>query len=64
MSRWVGFPTHYGWNSVLDAVCAGMPMVAWPEQRLNRVFLVEEMKLALTMNESKDGFVTTVEVEK
>lgn len=62
-----GFVTHCGWNSVLEAVCAGVSMVAWPlyaEQRLNRVLLVEEMKLALWMNESEDGFVTADEVEK
>ncbi|PSS04403.1 Anthocyanidin 5,3-O-glucosyltransferase [Actinidia chinensis var. chinensis] len=62
-----GFVTHCGWNSVLEAVCAGVPMVAWPlyaEQRLNRVLLVEEMKLALAMNESEDEFVTAIEVEK
>ncbi|CAK7338703.1 unnamed protein product [Dovyalis caffra] len=62
-----GFVTHCGWNSTLEAVCAGVPLVAWPlyaEQRLNRVVLVEEMKLALSMNESEDGFVSADEVEK
>uniref|UniRef100_A0A6N2N764 Glycosyltransferase n=1 Tax=Salix viminalis TaxID=40686 RepID=A0A6N2N764_SALVM len=62
-----GFVTHCGWNSTLEAVCAGVPMVAWPlyaEQRLNRVVLVEEMKLALSMDESEDGFVSADEVEK
>ncbi|PSS04402.1 UDP-glycosyltransferase [Actinidia chinensis var. chinensis] len=62
-----GFVTHCGWNSALEAICAGVPMVAWPlyaEQRFNRVVLVEEMKLALPMNESEDGFVSAAEVEK
>ncbi|XP_042501073.1 anthocyanidin 5,3-O-glucosyltransferase-like [Macadamia integrifolia] len=62
-----GFVTHYGWNSVLEAVCAGVPTIAWPlyaEQRVNRIFLVEEMKLAMPMNESEDGFVSAAEVEK
>ncbi|XP_043700804.1 UDP-glycosyltransferase 88F5-like [Telopea speciosissima] len=62
-----GFVTHCGWNSVLEAVCAGVPMVAWPlyaEQRLNRIFLVEEMKLAMPMKESENGFVSAAEVEK
>ncbi|CAK7338706.1 unnamed protein product [Dovyalis caffra] len=62
-----GFVTHCGWNSTLEAVFAGVPMVAWPlyaEQRLNRVVLVKEMKLALSMDESEDGFVSADEVEK
>ena len=62
-----GFVTHCGWNSVLEAVCAGVPMVAWPlyaEQRFNRVVLVEDLKIALSMDESEDGFVSATEVEK
>ncbi|OVA02987.1 UDP-glucuronosyl/UDP-glucosyltransferase [Macleaya cordata] len=62
-----GFVTHCGWNSVLEAVCAGVPMVAWPlyaEQRLNKAVLVEDMKLALPMDESEDGFVSVAVVEK
>ncbi|KAF3966312.1 hypothetical protein CMV_009586 [Castanea mollissima] len=61
-----GFVSHCGWNSVLEAVCAGVPMVAWPlyaEQRFNRVVLVEDVKMALWMNESEDGFVSATEVE-
>ncbi|KAM4068905.1 hypothetical protein ACB094_12G047600 [Castanea mollissima] len=62
-----GFVTHCGWNSVLEAVWCGVPMVGWPlyaEQRLNRVVLVEEIKLALWLNESEDGFVSATELEK
>ncbi|KAJ4962606.1 hypothetical protein NE237_022545 [Protea cynaroides] len=62
-----GFVTHCGWNSVLEAVCAGVPMVAWPlyaEQRMNKVVLVEDMKLAMPMEESEDRLVTATEVEK
>lgn len=62
-----GFVTHCGWNSVLEAVSAGVPMVAWPlyaEQRFNKVVLVEDMKVALPMEESDGGKVSAKEVEK
>ncbi|XBI88379.1 hypothetical protein VPH35_026349 [Triticum aestivum] len=48
-----GFMTHCGWNSVLEAVIAGVAMLAWPlyaEQRMNRVFLEEELGLAVAVD--------------
>lgn len=64
-----GFVTHCGWNSVLEAVCHGVPMLAWPlyaEQRLNRAYLVEEMKMVLsvTVSEEDDGLVSADELEE
>ncbi|KAM0863705.1 hypothetical protein ACQ4PT_044411 [Festuca glaucescens] len=47
-----GFVTHCGWNSVLESVMAGVPMLAWPlyaEQRMNRVFLEKELGLAVAV---------------
>ena len=62
-----GFVTHCGWNSVLEAVWCGVPMVGWPlyaKQRLNRVVLVEEIKFALRLNKSENGLVSAAELEK
>ncbi|XP_027930825.1 UDP-glycosyltransferase 88F5-like isoform X2 [Vigna unguiculata] len=63
-----GFVSHCGWNSVLEAVVAGVPMVAWPlyaEQHANREVMVGEMKVAVGVNErEEDGFVSAEEVEK
>ncbi|KAL1552836.1 UDP-glycosyltransferase 88B1-like [Salvia divinorum] len=63
-----GFVTHCGWNSILEAVCAGVPMAAWPmyaEQHFNRVVVVEDMKVAVRVEqEGEEGFVSAEEVER
>ncbi|XP_068667791.1 anthocyanidin 5,3-O-glucosyltransferase [Aristolochia californica] len=61
------FVTHCGWNSILEGVCAGVPMVAWPlyaEQRLIKVLVVEEMKLGVSVEFEKRGLVSAGELEK
>ncbi|KAJ6748882.1 GLYCOSYLTRANSFERASE [Salix purpurea] len=63
-----GFVTHCGWKSILEAVCAGVPMLGWPlyaEQKMNSVFLVEEMKAGLAVKlADEDGFVSAAELEE
>ncbi|KAF0919069.1 hypothetical protein E2562_028289 [Oryza meyeriana var. granulata] len=51
------FVTHCGWNSSLEAVMSGVPTICWPlyaEQRLNKVHLVEEIKVGVVV-EGYDG---------
>ncbi|XP_011003675.1 PREDICTED: UDP-glycosyltransferase 88A1-like [Populus euphratica] len=63
-----GFVTHCGWKSILEAVCAGVPMLGWPlyaEQKMNSVFLVEEMKVGLAVKMAdEDDFVSAAELEE
>ncbi|KEH27552.1 putative UDP-glucuronosyl/UDP-glucosyltransferase [Medicago truncatula] len=45
-----GFLTHCGWNSVLESIHNGVPMVAWPlyaEQKMNATMLSEELGVAV-----------------
>ncbi|KAJ1263738.1 hypothetical protein BS78_09G209300 [Paspalum vaginatum] len=61
------FVTHCGWNSVLEAASAGVPMLCWPlyaEQRLNKVFVVDEMKAGVVMDGYDEEVVPAEEVEK
>ncbi|CAL4954692.1 unnamed protein product [Urochloa decumbens] len=60
------FVTHCGWNSTLEGIVAGLPLLCWPlyaEQRMNKVFIVEEMKLGVEMRGYDEEVVTAEEVE-
>lgn len=52
-----GFLTHSGWNSTLESIMAGVPMICWPyfaDQQVNSRYVSEVWKLGLDMKDVCD----------
>nr|CAD1834098.1 unnamed protein product [Ananas comosus var. bracteatus] len=61
------FVSHCGWNSSLEAITAGVPLVCWPlyaEQRMNKVFLVDEIRVGVAVDGYDQALVAADEVER
>lgn len=63
-----GFVTHCGWNSILESIVHGVPLIAWPlyaEQKMNAVLLTEDLKAALRAKPEKEsGLVEKEQIAK
>ncbi|CAA7058611.1 unnamed protein product [Microthlaspi erraticum] len=66
-----GFVTHCGWNSALEGIAAGLPMVTWPmgaEQFYNDKLLTKVLKTGVNVGATelvkKGKLVSREEVEK
>ena len=52
-----GFLTHSGWNSTLESIVAGVPMICWPyfaDQQINSRFVSEVWKFGMDMKDVCD----------
>ncbi|PON31901.1 UDP-glucuronosyl/UDP-glucosyltransferase [Parasponia andersonii] len=53
-----GFMSHCGWNSCLESMSLGVPIVAWPmhsDQPMNAVLITEFLKVGLAVREWGKG---------
>ncbi|KAK4568543.1 hypothetical protein RGQ29_004093 [Quercus rubra] len=60
------FVTHCGWNSTLEALSLGVPMVAmpqWSDQPTNAKFVEELWQVGVKAKKNKEGLVTRDELE-
>ncbi|MBA0802365.1 hypothetical protein Gohar_012668 [Gossypium harknessii] len=62
-----GFLTHCGWNSTLESIVNGVPLIAWPlyaEQKMNAAMLTQDIKVALRTEPNENGLVCRDEIAK
>ncbi|XP_015892857.2 probable UDP-glucosyl transferase 73B6 [Ziziphus jujuba] len=62
-----GFVTHCGWNSTLEGVCAGLPMVTWPvaaEQFYNEKLVTQILRIGVGVGVEKWARLTGDSVKR
>ncbi|KAI8537234.1 hypothetical protein RHMOL_Rhmol09G0008600 [Rhododendron molle] len=60
------FMTHCGWNSTLEALSLGVPVVAvpqWTDQATNAKFIVDVWNVGLRVKANDKGIITGEEIE-
>ncbi|KAI3458620.1 hypothetical protein Pfo_015283 [Paulownia fortunei] len=62
-----GFLTHSGWNSTMESIAAGVPMLCWPyfgDQTVNSRLVSEVWKIGLDMKDTCDRIIIETAVRE
>ncbi|XP_062117849.1 zeatin O-xylosyltransferase-like [Humulus lupulus] len=64
-----GFMSHCGWNSCMESMSLGVPLIAWPmhsDQPMNAAFVTEFVKVGLAVGEweKREELVSSSTIEK
>ncbi|KAJ7557122.1 hypothetical protein O6H91_05G111900 [Diphasiastrum complanatum] len=62
-----GFLSHCGWNSTLESICTGVPMIPLPqfaEQPMNSKMVTERLKMGVKLRTGADGVAESGDIEK
>ncbi|PIA24663.1 hypothetical protein AQUCO_144800001v1 [Aquilegia coerulea] len=60
------FITHCGWNSTMDGLSNGVPLLCWPyiaDQALNENYICDNMKVGLRFKKYENGIITRSEIQ-